>query len=199
MKFDLDNLIPTNPQPSRADALKNRAHILETARRLFQERGVEAVTMTDISEAAGVGKGTLYRHFENKMAVSEALLDDEQRQHQAQTFERIRTQTDAAATLRWFVRATLEYVDRNAVLLCVGTQPMGSLQHPAHWWWRQTVRGLLEQMQPPGDLDVLADAVYVLMDVHNVYFLRQVRGYSLERVQAEILRVLDAVAQPVDL
>ncbi|MBL8155690.1 MAG: TetR/AcrR family transcriptional regulator [Anaerolineae bacterium] len=193
MKLDLDNLIPANPQPSRADALKNRALILETARQLFEERGVEAVTMTDIAEAAGVGKGTLYRHFENKMAVSEALLDDEQRQHQAETFERIRTQTDAAATLRWFVGATLDYVDRNAVLLCVGTQPTGSLQHPAHWWWRQTVRGLLEQMRPPGDLDVLADAIYILMDVHNVYFLRQVRGYSLARARDEILRIVDAV------
>ncbi|HRF98801.1 MAG TPA: helix-turn-helix domain-containing protein, partial [Aggregatilineales bacterium] len=56
-----DDSILINPtNPPRADALRNHALLLETARQLFVEQGVESVTMSQIAQAAGVGKGTLY-------------------------------------------------------------------------------------------------------------------------------------------
>jgi AcrR family transcriptional regulator len=48
------------------DPAATRAKILDTATRLFYERGTLAVGVNEIAEAAGVSKVTLYRHFENK-------------------------------------------------------------------------------------------------------------------------------------
>lgn len=52
----------------RADAARNQQRILEAARRLFAERGLE-VTLDDVAEAAGVGVGTVYRRFANKQEL----------------------------------------------------------------------------------------------------------------------------------
>lgn len=59
---------------TRKDAQHNRAHILEVARQAFTSVGVE-VSMDGIAKQAGVGSGTLYRHFPNKDALLAALLD----------------------------------------------------------------------------------------------------------------------------
>jgi AcrR family transcriptional regulator len=59
----------------RADARRNRAQILTSAVDLFAERGV-AVPVDDIARGAGVGVGTLYRHFPTKEALFEAVLED---------------------------------------------------------------------------------------------------------------------------
>lgn len=59
-------------RPLRADAARNRERILDTARRLFAERGI-GVTLNDIAHAANVGVGTVYRRFPDKDAIIEAL------------------------------------------------------------------------------------------------------------------------------
>ena len=56
----------------RADARRNRERVLEAARAAFAERGLEA-QMDEIARAAGVGVGTVYRHFETKEALLEAV------------------------------------------------------------------------------------------------------------------------------
>src|SRR5262245_32542619 len=98
-----DNLLINEPQPSRADALKNRALLLETAHRLFAEQGVENVSMTAIADAAGVGKGTLYRHFENKADLCHALLDQETRDLQERSLRRLQNMGDPLDDLAWFL------------------------------------------------------------------------------------------------
>ena len=52
------------------------AHAIECASRLFLERGIAAVKMTEIADAAGMGVATLYRHFSTKtaLAVSSAIV-----------------------------------------------------------------------------------------------------------------------------
>lgn len=49
-------------RPLRADARRNALAVIEAARTLFAENGVD-VPMEEVGRAAGVGKGTLYRHF----------------------------------------------------------------------------------------------------------------------------------------
>ncbi|MGH9047225.1 MAG: TetR/AcrR family transcriptional regulator [Acidimicrobiales bacterium] len=60
-------------RPMRADALKNRQRILEAAAEVFAAQGV-AVPIDLVAERAGVGVGTLYRHFPTKEALFEAIV-----------------------------------------------------------------------------------------------------------------------------
>ena len=60
-------------RPLRADAARNRARILEAAEQVFAEQGAGA-GMDDVAAAAGVGVGTLYRHFPTKDALVAAVL-----------------------------------------------------------------------------------------------------------------------------
>ncbi len=57
----------------RADAVRNRAKLLAVAEELFTTKGVD-VEMDEIAAAAGVGVGTIYRHFATKDALVEAIV-----------------------------------------------------------------------------------------------------------------------------
>jgi AcrR family transcriptional regulator len=66
--------IESESSPSAADRLPPRQRILMVARDLFYERGVRAVGVDEIAEAAGTNKMTLYRHFASKdLLVAECL------------------------------------------------------------------------------------------------------------------------------
>ena len=56
--------------------------MLGAAARLFAGHGVAAVTMDQVAEAAGVGKGTLFRRFGDKAGLAVALLDTQERELQ---------------------------------------------------------------------------------------------------------------------
>ena len=58
----------------RADAVRNRERIVQAARETFAADGLEA-GMDDVARRAGVGVGTLYRHFPTKDALVRALVD----------------------------------------------------------------------------------------------------------------------------
>src|SRR3954452_24452641 len=57
----------------RTDAQRNRTHILDVAERYFAEHGITG-SLDAIAKRAGVGPGTLYRHFPNREALLAALL-----------------------------------------------------------------------------------------------------------------------------
>jgi AcrR family transcriptional regulator len=59
----------------RADAVRNRARIIETAREVFAARGA-AASLEEIARGAGVGIGTLYRHFPTRDDLVEAVFRD---------------------------------------------------------------------------------------------------------------------------
>ena len=60
-------------RPLRADARRNRARLLEVADQVFTERGVGAST-EEVARAAGVGIGTVFRHYPTKEALLAAVL-----------------------------------------------------------------------------------------------------------------------------
>jgi AcrR family transcriptional regulator len=68
----------TEDRPLRADARRNRARILEAAREACAEHGAN-VQMDDVARSAGVGVGTVYRHFPTKDALIEALVAEKLR------------------------------------------------------------------------------------------------------------------------
>jgi AcrR family transcriptional regulator len=65
----------TGPKPLRSDARRNRERLLEVARAAFAADGL-SVPLDEIARRAGVGPGTLYRHFPAKEALFEAVLQD---------------------------------------------------------------------------------------------------------------------------
>jgi len=64
------------PRKTRLDAQRNRERILEVAKDAFTRRGAEA-SLDDIAKEAGVGPGTLYRHFPTRDALIEAVYHTE--------------------------------------------------------------------------------------------------------------------------
>ncbi len=60
---------------TRADAVRNRARVLDAAREAFGEHGRDA-QIEDVARRAGLGVGTVYRHFPTKDALVEALAID---------------------------------------------------------------------------------------------------------------------------
>ena len=90
-------------RPSRVDAQRNLARIVEVAREVFGERGTSA-GMDEIAKAAGVGVGTLYRHF----ATKEALIAEIVREQIEKTAE----DAEAQAKRRDAGAAFFEFLER---------------------------------------------------------------------------------------
>jgi AcrR family transcriptional regulator len=90
-------------RPLRADARRNRERVLEAARELFAASGI-AAPLDDIAARAGVGPGTVYRHFPTKEALFEAVTAA--RLHDLVEFARARAAADDPAA------AFDEFLDR---------------------------------------------------------------------------------------
>jgi AcrR family transcriptional regulator len=71
--------LPPPPRKPRADAERNRLHLLVTAKAAFAEKGSD-VSLEEIAQSAEVGIGTLYRHFANRDALIEAVYRNETEQ-----------------------------------------------------------------------------------------------------------------------
>jgi AcrR family transcriptional regulator len=112
--------------PKRADARRNYQRLLTAAREAFAEGG-EATALEEIARRAGVGIGTLYRHFPNRQALLEALyvnevqevchsaaqLDDDPWKALSDWSERL---IGYLATKRALAHELLNYLDEDAAL-----------------------------------------------------------------------------------
>src|SRR6266487_2730161 len=143
----------------RRDAAANRQRILEAARRLFAERGVDVVTMEQIAQAAGVGKGTLYRRFAAKGQLCLALLDDELARFQNAMLAQLRDMTAARMPqleqLAWFFDALVgfhnEYMELLYEARSEGEQRLSDKVHTLDWQ-RVTVEMLLRAAVDAGEV-----------------------------------------------
>ncbi|MGW4483915.1 TetR/AcrR family transcriptional regulator [Amycolatopsis sp. NPDC004368] len=66
------------PREERADAARNRAHLIEVARAMVAELGVDKVTMDGLAERACLGKGTVFRRFGTRAGIFHALLNEDE-------------------------------------------------------------------------------------------------------------------------
>ena len=71
---------PASARPLRRDAQRNRDAILAAARQAFCDRGLEA-PLEEIARGAGVGIGTLYRHFPSRVELLDSVLTDTVQAH----------------------------------------------------------------------------------------------------------------------
>lgn len=104
-----------DPRPLRADARRNRERIVEAAREVFAEYG-EATQVDDVARRAGVGIGTLYRHFPNKeVLIGELMrLKFERLAERAQHWLDTTAGTDPWAAFCGFVREATEAMATDA-------------------------------------------------------------------------------------
>ena len=182
----------------RADAIANRELILATAQRLFAEQGIANVCMAAIAEAAGVGKGTLYRGFANKGELCLALLDEDMRVFQNQILQALRETHDQPALTRVdaFLNSLVYFMEFQAPLLreaqLYGILPSEAAARnasPHMWlpWLRTTIGILLQQAQQNGEADnldvpYLVDAILAPLSANLFLYQRETLGFDLERI-----------------
>lgn len=89
------------PRPMRADARRNYARLLEAASGAFVEHGADDVSLEEIARRAGVGIGTLYRHFPTRQALLEAVYTDQVESLSARANELLGAESPADALADW--------------------------------------------------------------------------------------------------
>src|SRR5258708_11872839 len=92
----------------RADALRNRERVLDAAKAVFSAGGAEA-SLEAVARSAGVGIGTLYRHFPTREALFEAVYRREV-QHLADLAEQLKQEAEPVHALRRWMRSNVEFV-----------------------------------------------------------------------------------------
>jgi AcrR family transcriptional regulator len=92
----------------RADAVRNRERVLEAAKAVFSAGGPEA-SLEAVAKRAGVGIGTLYRHFPTRQDLFEAVYRREVEQL-SEFAEHLRSAKDPVDALRRWLRSNVEFV-----------------------------------------------------------------------------------------
>ena len=92
----------------RVDAVRNRELVLEAAKKVFSAGGPGA-SLEAVAREAGVGIGTLYRHFPTREALFEAVYRREVQQL-ADLAERLKEHTDPVDALRRWMRSNVNFV-----------------------------------------------------------------------------------------
>jgi AcrR family transcriptional regulator len=178
-------------RPERADAARNRAKVLEAARRLFAERGVENVTMAEVARAAGVGKGTVFHRFGDRAGLARALLDERERQLQEAILRGappLGPGAPAGERLSAFLDALLDLTLEHADLLVVadGDKPDGRYLTGAYAAWHRHVAVLVAELRPRADADLLAHLLLAPLAADLVRHLDRRVGIGTGRLHAEL-------------
>ena len=175
--------LPVSAPHERGDAARNRALLLDAARRLIEERGADAVTMDDIAGAAGVGKGTVFRRFGSRSGLMMVLLDEDERANQqAFMFGPPPLGPDAPPLERLlaFGRARLKFAHTHHELLVAANRDPQSRYGPAAIVLHTHVRMLLASAGTSGDLDAQTDALLALLQADHVEHQLMQRRQSLQ-------------------
>ena len=186
----------------RRDAAESRRKILNAARTLFAERGVEAVGMYEIGRAAGVGQGTLYRRYEHKGALCAALLR-EGTEHFAGEVRR-RLEKDAEPVLEqleYLLEQLAQFNEDNAPLLGAirdaagGPRRFTPYQNPFYQWLRATVVMLLERSVERGgipalDVEYTSDAILAPLNIDLYLYQRHELGMEPKRITSSLRNLL---------
>jgi AcrR family transcriptional regulator len=173
--------------PERADAARNRARILCTAQRLFAERGAGCVSMDDIAEAAGVGKGTLFRRFGSRAALALAVLSEREIAFQ-EGFIRgeppLGPGAPALERLIAFGEARIDLLDDHSEILAAAEVGQARFSSPPYNVYRLHMMRLLREARADCDAEYLAEALLACLGVDYFLYLREGRELSLARVKA---------------
>jgi AcrR family transcriptional regulator len=185
-----------------------RARILETALRLFREKGFDATTMRDIATACDMAVGTAYHHFESKEAIVGAYYDFVQREHLRRVTEFNTKKHTLKQRLEQAFTSKLEIVGGDQKLLSVIMRFIGEADHPLSIFGAATQRLRDEGTQTftvalgdealPADLrDLTPTLLWTLHMGMLLYFLHDKTGG--ERTRKLSNSALDLVLQLFNL
>jgi AcrR family transcriptional regulator len=140
-------------RPMRADARRNVEKLIAAARQAFAQHGAEA-SLDDVARRAGVGPGTLYRHFPTREALIEAVYRDGI-QTLCATGDRLReTEPPAEALVDW-LRAFARYVREKKGLSKALVQSLDNrdeLFRETHALINSTAGALLDRAKAAGEV-----------------------------------------------
>jgi AcrR family transcriptional regulator len=175
----------------RADATRNRERVLEAARELFAQRGVENVTMEEVARRAGVAKGTVFHRFGDRSGLALALLDEQERAIQNQLLRGEPPLGPGAPPLDRLlalVDALLDLLERHGDLLYAGEtgKPEARYATGAYEAWHRHVAVLLGELGVDGDPDAMAHIVLAPLGAELYRHLRGARGLGAADVRGAI-------------
>jgi AcrR family transcriptional regulator len=173
----------------RADAARNRRRILAAAARLFEERGVEQVSMDAIACEAGVGKGTLFRRFGDRSGLVHSLLDERERAFQESLIRGeppLGPGAPPVDRLCAFGHALIAHLELHGDLLLAAETGGRWVRFNARVYalYRAHVAMLVRDIDPALDDDYLAEALLAPLGADIFLYQRRARELPVERIAA---------------
>jgi len=195
----------------RADAVRNRARIMEAAWRLLAQYELVDLNMEQVAREADIGKATLYRHYPTKESLLDALVGDGAGRIVADMQERIPPEADALTKLRTVVAVCYDVYETSRISIDLllsawrcSERCTPPEQWPAHPMALTIARvrsilaqGVREGTFRPLDLDYTATAVFALISPVAFAKQRERLGYSRAALEERVVDLIThAVAAP---
>jgi polyketide synthase 12 len=187
---DVPWVAPRAEHAERADAARNRLHLLAVAREMLAEDGAGKLTMDGLAERAGLGKGTVFRRFGTRAGIFQALLDDDEAAFQEQVLSGPPPLGPGAAPLDRLIaygQARAGFLIRNCEIARAaldGGQPVpAGAQTPLSQIHIRMLLGQLRLGAP--DLDLLAVQLTAALDGPLLLYLSAAEFTSADRAMGE--------------
>jgi AcrR family transcriptional regulator len=171
----------------RTDAVRNRERVLEAAKAVFSAGGPDA-SLEAVARQAGVGIGTLYRHFPTREALFEAVYRREVEQL-TDLAEQLKFDADPIAALRRWLRSNVEFVaTKKGMSAALALAMNNSSELTAYSFERlsKAVGGLLDRAVAAGEIRADISPEDLLRALIGMCYLHDQPGW-----QASVLRLLD--------
>jgi AcrR family transcriptional regulator len=160
------------PRKPRADALRNRERILEIAKEAFTKSGAN-ISLDDVAKQAGIGAGTLYRHFPTRDTLLEAVYRTEVENLAAAEREFAKTMSPVDALQAWML-LFVDYIATKQIIAPALNTLVGGpskIFEATSILIKGAIQGLVERAIESGDirpdLDPM-DLLRALVGVSNV-------------------------------
>ena len=172
----------------RADAIRNRERVLEAAKAVFSEGGPEA-SLEAVARRAGVGIGTLYRHFPTREALYEAVYRREVEQLVELAKHLVETKITPVEALRRWLRAGVEFMATKkgmAAALAMAAHVSSELVAYSLDQLTWAVEQLLQRAAAAGEIRADIDPEDLLRALVGMCYVYDGTGW-----QAKVLRLVD--------